>query len=71
VALDDALMIKLLYQEGGAFLDYRSADGKSPLHRAALRGNINALTVCANPRMGGRHGISVRWRGMGVLWRGV
>ena len=47
MSLDDSQGISLLYLEGGAFLDFRTADGKSPLHRAASRGNVSAVTVRA------------------------
>ncbi len=35
---------------GGAFLDYRNRDGLTPLHRAAERGNNEAIKV-----MDGKH----------------
>ena len=59
VALDDAQSISLLYMEGGAFLDFRTADSKAPLHRAAMKGNLNALNVrsrgeCAHAPAGPR-----------------
>ena len=45
IALDDTQGVSLLYLEGGAFLDFRSMDGKSPLHRAAGKGTLHALAV--------------------------
>lgn len=31
---------------GGAFLDYRNRDGLTPMHRAAEKGNSEAVKVC-------------------------
>ncbi len=31
---------------GGAHLDYRAADSYTPLHRAAIHGNFEAIKVC-------------------------
>jgi len=42
---DDVEGIVLFYSNGGAFVDYRSADGKTPLHKAASKGKFMALKV--------------------------
>jgi len=49
VSLDDDRGIYLLYHEGGAFLDFRTMDCKTPLHRAAAKGHSLALSVRAPP----------------------
>jgi ankyrin repeat protein len=43
---DDVEMIRMLV-EGGAFLDFRGPDGKTPLHRAAMAETMNAINVRA------------------------
>lgn len=53
---DDVEGIVLFYSGGGAFLDYRSTDGKTPLHKAATKGRFNALKTLL------KHGASANVR---------
>ncbi|OON18562.1 ankyrin repeat protein [Opisthorchis viverrini] len=52
------LILKLV--EKGALLEFRDDDGFTPLHRAAICGNLESIKVGSSERIGARYRLMIQ-----------